>query len=78
MAPPLWDQVKSFFRTGYLLDEREFVALTRKLVGEMTFAEAFAKTGRFVSITTTPASGSVPAKEPLVCNCINTPDVLIW
>eukprot|EP01055_Gregarina_sp_Pseudo9_P003203 Gregarina_sp_Pseudo_9__3202@NODE_338_length_3112_cov_8_889034_g318_i0_p1_GENE_NODE_338_length_3112_cov_8_889034_g318_i0NODE_338_length_3112_cov_8_889034_g318_i0_p1_ORF_typecomplete_len957_score221_70DUF3336/PF11815_8/1_8e31Patatin/PF01734_22/8_3e03Patatin/PF01734_22/2_9e26_NODE_338_length_3112_cov_8_889034_g318_i0462916 len=77
LCPPLAQQLKSLWSTGYLLDQKAYMSFVRSLYGEITFSEAFQRTGRFVSITTVPAGRSGPC-EPLVCNCINTPDILVW
>lgn len=77
IVPPFHDQFKNLFKTGYMISKQEFRELMQDFFGDFTFATAFDRTGRFVNITTTPA-GVTASGDPLVCNVINTPNVLIW
>ena len=64
----------------YLVDAADFSAAVRAIAGDESFAEAFARTGRIVSIsvsrTHTGAAGGLP--RPLLLNYLATPNVLIW
>uniref|UniRef100_A0A0G4GA01 PNPLA domain-containing protein n=1 Tax=Chromera velia CCMP2878 TaxID=1169474 RepID=A0A0G4GA01_9ALVE len=73
--PPLTTQIRNFMDTGRLIDSAVFQETCKAYFKDYTFAEAFAKTGRIVSIVVSPASRR---GEPLVLNHVTAPDVLIW
>ncbi|KAH0473009.1 MAG: uncharacterized protein KVP18_000341 [Porospora cf. gigantea A] len=80
LLPPFSDQVQSFLQRGFCMEAGQFSDAIRQVFGDITFAEAFSMTGRYVSITVSPANTQRPGsmQEALLCNCITTPDVLIW
>ena len=49
--PTLWEQLFGAYRTRILMDTDYFVHSVKKYVGNLTFREAWLKTGRHVSIT---------------------------
>lgn len=77
--PPVLQQALHFVRKGVLMDNREFRRCTRFYYGEMTFAEAFLRTGRKTCITVSAASLGTRNRGPqrLLLNHISTPHVLV-
>ena len=62
-----------FASEGVMVDSAEFRSNMRRLLGDLTFAEAYARTGRLVNITvSTPQLGNA-----LLLNYIITPNVLV-
>ncbi|KAI6373913.1 hypothetical protein MCOR25_003301 [Pyricularia grisea] len=71
----LFRRVHRFITKGYVLDLTVLEQLVRDNVGEMTFQEAFERTGRALNITVVSSGqGGVPT----VLNYLSTPNVLIW
>ena len=67
------DRVLSFWRNNYVLDRDALEHCLNDNVGDLTFEEAFKRTGRLVSIT-------ISCDSPGTPNCLNyitTPNVLI-
>eukprot|EP00944_MAST-04C_sp_MAST-4C-sp1_P003615 g3615.t1 len=73
---PLLDQLYNFITTGYLSKSEKVANAARLYYGDITFGEAYEKTGRVVniSVTTRTATGS----HPLLLNYLSTPSVLLW
>ena len=73
---PLLDQLYNFITTGYLSKSEKVASAARLYYGDVTFGEAYEKTGRVVniSVTTRTATGS----HPLLLNYLSTPSVLLW
>uniref|UniRef100_A0A7S2JDL7 PNPLA domain-containing protein n=1 Tax=Haptolina brevifila TaxID=156173 RepID=A0A7S2JDL7_9EUKA len=57
-----------------LLDSRVLEETILNLIGNITFLEAFDKTGRVLNITVTRSDGKAP---PLLCNYLTTPHMLL-
>jgi len=57
-----------------LLDSRVLEETILNLIGNVTFLEAFDKTGRVLNITVTRSDGKAP---PLLCNYLTTPHMLV-
>ena len=79
--PPLGTQLNNFLRERVLMDSREFTHTCQQYyTKQMTFEEAFRRTGRDVSITVSYASkqGSTLRSHALTLNHITSPTVLIW
>jgi TAG lipase/steryl ester hydrolase/phospholipase A2/LPA acyltransferase len=66
---PFW------FSTGTLLDVNVLLKAIRDATGDLTFKEAFEKTGRIINITVSPSGDS---DYPMLLNYLTAPRVLIW
>jgi len=61
---------------GHMFDvERWEKAMKAVTMGNTTFAEAYAKTGRIINVSLTPAHSNSP---PVILNYRPSPDVIIW
>lgn len=69
------DMIASLFRQGSLHNADEYVVRLKRLFGNLTFREAFQRTGRVLCVSISPARTHEP---PRLCNYLTTPDVLIW
>ena len=78
LPPPLPMLLAGLFRKvdkGYALDIRHLEKALRENCGDITFQEAFDRTGRIVNIVVTPTrSGRIP----MVLNYLTSPHVLLW
>eukprot|EP00392_Amoebophrya_sp_AT5.2_P003548 g3553.t1 len=74
--PPVWRQVVNFFRTGNLVDSADFDATLTAYFGDVTFAEAYARTGRNVSIWIS-SNFSKEMPRCVMLNHITTPRVTL-
>lgn len=76
--PSTKQQIFSYLKTGCLVQNADFAACTRAYYGDVTFEEAFARTGRIVNIN---VSGSARAEASrrgaLLLNHLTAPHVLI-
>jgi TAG lipase/steryl ester hydrolase/phospholipase A2/LPA acyltransferase len=68
-------RVKRFVTQGTILDVNILKATIRGNIGEMTFLEAYERTGRIINISVTPASKN---EYPTLLNYLTAPHVLIW
>ena len=70
-------KVRRWLTKGYLFDVNDWMVKLRRDItkGDITFAEAFALTGRTINITITSVSKYVPS---IILNYKTTPDVIIW
>ncbi len=76
--PPLGQQLYSFFSMGCLVRNDDFAACTRRYFGDITFEEAFKRTGRIVNINISASSrGGASARGALLLNALTAPHVLI-
>lgn len=75
-GPPL-EQMLNFVRTGRLVNNEKFIRVIRAFIGEDTFLQAWARTGRIVNISVVCRAGSA-ASYNLQLNYLTTPQVLIW
>jgi hypothetical protein len=76
--PPLRKQLVNFLQYRVLVDSKDFKECCTYYYGDMTFAEAFARTKRHVSITVTMSSDSVLVRERRVLlNHISSPHVTL-
>jgi len=64
-----------FLRTGYLLDISVLKDLVRRVVGDITFMDAYEKTGRVMNITVMPATTH---GLPRILNYLTAPNVVVW
>ncbi|KAJ1607062.1 signal peptide-containing and transmembrane domain-containing protein [Cryptosporidium canis] len=76
--PPLLDQIRHFLVKGYMIDPKDFIRTCQTYFKNYTFYEAYKLTGRIVTITVSPTHITTEFAEPLVLNCVTTPDILIW
>lgn len=67
---------KSFIRNGYLEDVSVLQDTLRYNFGDLTFEEAYKRTGRILNITVCPIRSS--SGPPLLLNYLTAPHVLIW
>ena len=76
-ADPWHVKLRRWLHKGYLFDVNDWMVKLRRDItkGDITFAEAYAMTGRTVNITITSVSKYVPS---IILNYKSTPDVLIW
>ena len=71
----LYDIISNFIKEGYLKDRRGLQRFTRDNIGDITFQEAFDKTGWILNITVT---GIGDHENYRVLNYLTSPNVLIW
>ncbi|VEU19966.1 DEKNAAC100640 [Brettanomyces naardenensis] len=64
-----------FLKYGVCFDNRRLKDTIKMLVGDITFKEAYNKTGRILNITVSPASIH---DQPTLLNYLTAPNVLIW
>ena len=75
ILPTTRRRLKRFVQTGHFFDVAVLEECARDNLGEVTFEEAFAKTGRILNIT---VALTDEAGIPQLLNYITTPHVLIW
>lgn len=87
LAQPFWFQALTFwtpnsgenirrlFATGNLMDVEQLKKILRLNMGDMTFHEAYEKTGRIINITVSPGSRY---ETPRLLNYLTAPDIVIW
>ncbi|KAH7648768.1 hypothetical protein FG379_002238 [Cryptosporidium bovis] len=76
--PPFIEQIRHFIVKGYMINPKDFTKTCQMYFKNYTFYEAYKLTGRIVTITVSPTHASPEYTEPLLLNCVTTPDVLIW
>lgn len=76
--PPLLDQIRHFLVKGYMIDPKDFIKTCQTYFKNYTFYEAYELTGRIVTITVSSTHVTPEFTEPLVLNCVTTPDILLW
>jgi TAG lipase/lysophosphatidylethanolamine acyltransferase len=64
-----------FLEHGVLMDICKLASVIRAHVGDLTFLEAYQRTGRIVNIT---VSSTRPGELPWLLNYLTAPDVLLW
>lgn len=75
--PCTWrNRYLSFVRTGFLEDVSVLQEALQLNYGDLTFQEAYDKTGRILNITVCPTRSS--SDPPLLLNYLTAPHVLIW
>ena len=78
LPPPLPMLLAGLLRKqqkGYALDIRTLETALRENCGDITFQEAFDRTGRIVNIVVTPLK---TGRIPMVLNYLTSPHVLLW
>ncbi|KAJ1928859.1 triacylglycerol lipase [Tieghemiomyces parasiticus] len=68
-------KLNRLLKFGYLLNVRVLEDCTRDNIGDTTFAEAYAKTGRILNIKVAPYRRHEP---PQLLNYLTAPNVVIW
>lgn len=61
--------------TGAIHDADHFCTKLEELLGDLTFLEAFEKTGRVLNVVVCAANADEPAR---VLNYLTAPQVLVW
>ena len=76
--PPMEQQLFNYVRNGCLVEHDEFANCCRRYYGDVTFEEAFARTGRIanINISVGARQGGV-GKKALLLNHLTAPHVLI-
>ena len=69
-----WRGHRHVQKAGTLLDNSVLSHSVQDLVGDMTFLEAFDRTGRVLNIVVTRSDGKAP---PMMCNYLTTPQLLV-
>lgn len=82
LPPPLGDwfmsaakKIPGLIPTEYLLDVHVLAKAIRDATGDVTFKEAFERTGRIINITVSPQGDR---DFPLLLNYLTAPNVLVW
>lgn len=77
--PNLWTQMRNFRAQGSLVKGSEFSRCCAYYFGDMTFAEAYARTGKHVSISVSNAQlgNTFSGKRRVLLNHISSPHVTI-
>jgi predicted acylesterase/phospholipase RssA len=68
-------KIYRLFKAGYLMDIKIMQGFLRDNIGDMTFQEAYDKTGRILNITVT---GSNKHEQDRLLNYLTSPNVIIW
>lgn len=71
-----WSSLRRFFREGHFLDIETLQQCYRENIGELTFQEAYDKTGRIVNITVSPSKKNY--NGAILLNYLTAPNVLLW
>ena len=73
--PTIWRRLKRFLTSGHFFDIRVIEQCAKDNLGDITFEEAFARTGRTLNITVAmPEDVGIPQ----LLNYVTAPNVLIW
>ncbi|GMM34207.1 triacylglycerol lipase [Saccharomycopsis crataegensis] len=64
-----------FLRTGNWFNNAYLIETMKNFLGDLTFREAYNRTGRILNVTVSPASFH---EQPSLLNYITSPNVLIW
>jgi len=72
----LFFRIKRFLKTGQFFDMHHLQSVLKTLFGNMTFQEAYDRTGRIVNITVSPATGNF--NQFMLLNYLTAPNVLLW
>mmetsp|Transcript_1895 Transcript_1895/g.5176 ORF Transcript_1895/g.5176 Transcript_1895/m.5176 type:complete len:643 (+) Transcript_1895:1098-3026(+) len=75
--PPLPQQLYNYLKLGCLVDNEAFESCTKRYYGDMTFEEAFRRTGRVVNINISSSSRESGPRGALLLNALTTPHVLV-
>lgn len=67
--------IRNVIEKGHAQDHMHLIKTLQKVLGNVTFKDAYQKTGRILNITVCPAETN---EAPKVMNFMTSPDVLIW
>jgi TAG lipase/steryl ester hydrolase/phospholipase A2/LPA acyltransferase len=70
----IWRKIRRMFKDGVLMDINILQECVRANIGDFTFAEAYARTGRVINIVVAPGAGS--KEVPRLLNYLSTPNVV--
>lgn len=68
-------KISRFFKNGTWFDNKHLVKTMIEFLGDLTFREAYNRTGKILNITVSPAS---VYEQPRLLNNLTAPNVLIW
>nr|CAI6607860.1 AIF_HP1_G0030800.mRNA.1.CDS.1 [Saccharomyces cerevisiae] len=68
-------KISRFFKNGTWFDNKHLVNTMIEFLGDLTFREAYNRTGKILNITVSPAS---LFEQPRLLNNLTAPNVLIW
>jgi hypothetical protein len=68
-------KLRRALQTGHLMDVQKLKNALQKHIGDVTFHEAYERTGRILNITVSPGSDY---EKPRLLNYLTAPTVLIW
>ncbi|CDO91865.1 unnamed protein product [Kluyveromyces dobzhanskii CBS 2104] len=68
-------KISRFFKNGTWFDNKNLVRTMINFLGNLTFREAYNRTGKILNITVSPASVH---EQPRLLNNLTSPNVLIW
>lgn len=71
----MWQHVQRFLTEGTWVDSFWIETMTKELLGDYTFLEAYNRTGRILNVT---VSSSGVHDMPRLLNYLTSPNVLIW
>mmetsp|Transcript_44754 Transcript_44754/g.108525 ORF Transcript_44754/g.108525 Transcript_44754/m.108525 type:complete len:789 (-) Transcript_44754:956-3322(-) len=75
--PPVMDMISYWFENKLLVDSKYFFRTCEFYWGDITFAEAFERTGRHVCIHVSASRASSASQQRLLLNHISTPHVTL-
>ena len=70
-------RLKRFWQKGVVLDINILAASVNANVAQLTFAEAYSKTGRIINISISPAAAAGNQESARICNYLTTPNLLV-
>ncbi|SCU85312.1 LAME_0D00892g1_1 [Lachancea meyersii CBS 8951] len=68
-------KISRFFKSGTWFDNKNLVKTMIDFLGDLTFREAYNRTGKILNVTVSPAS---VFEQPGLLNNLTAPNVLIW
>ncbi|CCF59437.1 hypothetical protein KAFR_0H00280 [Kazachstania africana CBS 2517] len=68
-------KISRFFKNGTWFDNKHLMSTMIEFLGDLTFREAYNRTGKILNITVSPAS---LFEQPRLLNNLTAPNVLIW
>jgi len=69
------ERLKRVARKGHIMDMERLTQALQRDLGDMTFYEAYDRTGRIINITVSPVNGF---EKPRLLNYLTAPNVLLW
>ena len=69
------DKIKRFFKYGMFMDIHVMENFVKENIGNLTFEEAFQKTGRILNII---VYSNTSDEKPFIMNHVTTPSVVVW